>query len=51
MKFSAIVVAAALAFGLSSIAAQAQAHRTFVSGPGSDSNPCTRIQPCQTFER
>ena len=29
--------------------AEAQAVRTFVSGNGSDANPCTRIAPCRTF--
>jgi hypothetical protein len=29
--------------------AQAQLQRTFVSGLGSDGNPCTRIAPCRTF--
>jgi hypothetical protein len=31
-------------------AAQAQT-RTFVSGLGSDANPCTRISPCRSFQR
>jgi hypothetical protein len=31
-------------------AAQAQT-RTFVSGLGSDTNPCTRISPCRSFQR
>jgi hypothetical protein len=30
-------------------AAQAQATRTWVSGVGSDVNPCSRTAPCQTF--
>lgn len=34
---------------LMSCFALAQASRTWVSGVGSDSNPCTRSQPCQTF--
>src|SRR5438046_5831778 len=29
--------------------AQAQATRTFVSGVGSDANPCSRTAPCKTF--
>jgi hypothetical protein len=29
--------------------AQAQATRTWVSGTGSDANPCSRTAPCQTF--
>jgi hypothetical protein len=30
--------------------AQAQSMQTFVSGTGSDSNPCTITQPCQHFQ-
>jgi hypothetical protein len=30
-------------------ASQAQVQRTFVSGLGSDNNPCTRSAPCRTF--
>jgi hypothetical protein len=46
------VIAAALALGatLPSAPAQAQNMRSFVSGLGSDSNPCTRIAPCRTFQ-
>src|SRR5215467_2941533 len=29
--------------------ASAQVQRTFVSGLGSDSNPCSRTSPCRTF--
>lgn len=32
-----------------SSAAQAQATRTWVSGVGSDANPCSRTAPCKTF--
>jgi len=32
-----------------SLPAQAQLTRTFVSAAGSDSNPCTITQPCQSF--
>jgi hypothetical protein len=31
--------------------AQAQPLRVFVSGLGSDSNPCTEAQPCRTFQK
>jgi hypothetical protein len=31
--------------------ARAQNSVSFVSGTGSDSNPCTRLLPCQTFQR
>lgn len=30
--------------------AQAQATRTYVSGTGSDANPCSRTAPCRTFQ-
>src|SRR6266568_2915360 len=41
---------ASLVFALSLYsAAQAQA-RVFVSGLGSDSNPCSRTSPCRTFQ-
>jgi hypothetical protein len=30
-------------------ASYAQATRTWVSGVGSDANPCSRVSPCQTF--
>jgi hypothetical protein len=33
----------------SSLPAQAQLTRTFVSAAGNDSNPCTITQPCQSF--
>jgi hypothetical protein len=29
--------------------ASAQSQRTFVSGVGSDANPCSRVAPCRTF--
>lgn len=31
--------------------ASALSNRTFVSGVGSDTNPCTRTSPCRTFQR
>ncbi len=34
---------------LSAAPAQAQATRTWVSGVGSDANPCSRTAPCKTF--
>jgi hypothetical protein len=40
------LVACTLVF---SIAAQAQATRTWVSGVGDDVNPCSRTAPCKTF--
>ena len=44
----AILIAAA-GLGLSVLPASAQATRTWVSGVGSDANPCSRTAPCQTF--
>ncbi len=51
MKYFAIVFAAGIAFtaALSPTPASATFLRTFVSGTGSDGNPCTRTQPCLTF--
>src|SRR5687767_2989416 len=43
-----LLAAATLAAGFST-AAHAQATRTWVSGTGSDANPCSRTAPCQTF--
>ncbi len=40
------LAACTLAF---SVAAQAQATRTWVSGVGDDVNPCSRTAPCKTF--
>ena len=43
-------VAVGIAFVLlASSLANAQVSRTFVSGVGSDANPCTRTAPCKTF--
>ncbi len=51
MKPIAFTTALAIAAALCSTPASAQFFRTFVSGTGSDSNPCTRTQPCLTFQR
>lgn len=40
---------ASLLIALVSLAAQAQASRTWVSGVGDDVNPCSRTAPCKTF--
>lgn len=50
-KIAAALVIAVVAFSalLWPDAARAQSLRTFVSSTGSDSNPCTRTQPCQTL--
>src|SRR5438132_799707 len=49
---ASILVAAALVLMVSITAPAAAASRTWVSGgsDGSDSNPCTRAQPCATFD-
>src|SRR5258708_37141064 len=53
---SAVVKALALALAMQIAAvlqftpAHAQAMRTYVSGTGRDSNPCTRSAPCQTLQ-
>lgn len=38
-----------LLIAFTSLAAQAQATRTWVSGVGDDVNPCSRTAPCKTF--
>ena len=48
-KLSCSVLGAALAIALSTLSAQAQATRTWVSGVGNDVNPCSRTAPCKTF--
>ena len=45
--FSAALAAALLV--CAQMPAHAQASRTFVSGVGSDANPCSRTAPCRTF--
>ena len=40
---------AALALGLCATSANAQSTRTWVSGIGNDTNPCSRTAPCLTF--
>jgi len=49
MHKSVAILIAAAGFGLSALPANAQAARTFVSGVGSDLNPCSRTAPCSTF--
>jgi hypothetical protein len=39
------------AFGFATASARAQANRIFVSGQGSDSNPCSLAAPCRSFAR
>src|SRR3981189_2318723 len=47
--FLLAALAAAAALGLAAPSAHAQATRTWVSGPRSDANPCSRTAPCKTF--
>jgi hypothetical protein len=49
IRLSAVAVLAAPLAALVSTGAFAQADRTFVSGAGSDSNPCSLTAPCRTF--
>jgi len=49
MHKSVAILIAAAGLGLSALPASAQATRTWVSGVGSDANPCSRTAPCQTF--
>jgi hypothetical protein len=45
-----LLLAMTIAPWLHALPAQAQAMRTFVSGLGQDSNPCTATAPCQTLQ-
>jgi hypothetical protein len=45
-----LLLAMTFAPWLHALPAQAQAMRTFVSGGGQDSNPCTVAAPCQTLQ-
>jgi hypothetical protein len=47
--FSLSIAGAMFGIALVSVPAQANAPRTWVSGKGSDSNPCTLVSPCRTF--
>src|SRR5579864_8564659 len=46
---TAIAFSVVLVLSASVSVAHAQAMRTWVSGVGSDANPCSRTAPCQTF--
>jgi hypothetical protein len=41
----------AIVFGFAATPALAQATRTFVSGNGSDANPCSLAAPCRSFQQ
>lgn len=49
IALSTITIGTLLVPLLPMTAAQAQSTRTWVSGTGSDANPCSRTAPCQTF--
>ena len=49
LRFTVQLVALFAFVALGATLAQAQATRTWVSGVGSDANPCSRTAPCQTF--
>lgn len=48
-KFFLNMLIASFVLLIGSIAANAQATRTWVSGVGDDANPCSRTAPCKTF--
>jgi len=48
-NFLKLSIAAAAMLMLSQASSYAQAARTWVSGTGSDANPCARTAPCSTF--
>src|SRR5215467_11157092 len=49
MKSIAVLSTATLVAALASTDAYALANRTFVSGIGSDANPCSLAAPCRSF--
>src|SRR5215469_2475697 len=49
MKWIALLSAATLAATVVSTDVHALANRTFVSGNGSDANPCSLAAPCRSF--
>ena len=49
MKQLGTILAVAVLAALGSSPAAAQSNRTFVSGHGDDSNPCTNNFPCRSF--
>src|SRR5690348_12464365 len=51
MKAVRLVLGSFLFVTMFSSIAAAQVTRTFVSGLGSDSNPCSRTAPCRTFSQ
>jgi hypothetical protein len=49
MKFILLALGSVLFIAFFASISMAQVQRTFVSGGGSDSNPCSRAAPCRTF--
>jgi hypothetical protein len=49
MKPTRLALSSFLFMAFFASASKAQFQRTFVSGLGNDSNPCTRTAPCRTF--
>jgi hypothetical protein len=50
LAISLLMFALTAAFCCCTVPAQAQSTRTYVSGKGSDSNPCTATAPCVTLQ-
>jgi len=48
-RFTLNILATLVVFLAATVAAQAQATRTWVSGVGDDVNPCSRTAPCKTW--
>lgn len=49
LRFTAVISAVLLSALFFATPASAQATRTWISGTGSDANPCSRTAPCKTF--
>jgi hypothetical protein len=49
VQFIRFALRCSLFLALFASASMAQSQRTFVSGGGSDGNPCRRTAPCRTF--
>jgi hypothetical protein len=49
IRFAGIVSAIVLSAAFFATPASAQATRTWISGVGDDTNPCSRTEPCKTF--
>ncbi|MBA3768653.1 MAG: right-handed parallel beta-helix repeat-containing protein, partial [Acidobacteria bacterium] len=50
IRLTVRLVTLMVCFAFGSLLSQAQNQRSFVSGVGSDANPCTRTAPCLTFQ-